>query len=58
MPESKVSLSRNIKKQSIHQPCKQLIIDKFSHRKGRGQFTTVVSDIEHSNPLEAIDSHK
>lgn len=51
-------MSSNIKKQSIHQPCKRLSIDEFSHRKGRGQFATVVSDIEHSKLLEVIDSHK
>lgn len=42
----------------MSQPRKRLSIDEFSHRKGRGQFATVVSDIEHSNLLEVIDSHK
>jgi transposase len=58
MTELKVCLSSNIKKQSIHQPCKRLSIDEFSHRKGRGRFATVVSDIEHSNLLEVINSHR
>ena len=48
----------NIKKQSPCRPRKRLSIDEFSHRKGRGQFATVVSDIECSQLLEVIDSHK
>ena len=37
---------------------KRISIDEFSHRKGRGIFATVVSDLDNSTLLEVIDSHK
>lgn len=46
------------KKKGKQRPSKKLSIDEFSHRKGRGQFATVVSDIETSELVEVIDSHE
>jgi transposase len=37
---------------------KRISIDEFSHRKGRGIFATVVSDIDSGMLLEVIDSHQ
>lgn len=58
MTASKVYLISSLKKQNVNQTSKRLSIDEFSHRKGRGQFATVVSDIDRSTLLEVIDSHK
>jgi transposase len=40
------------------QGIKRLSIDEISLRKGHQAFVTVVSDIDHSELLEVIDSHK
>ncbi|NJK99665.1 MAG: ISL3 family transposase, partial [Spirulinaceae cyanobacterium SM2_1_0] len=39
-------------------PAKKLSIDEFSHRKGRGKFATVVSDIEAGELVEVMDTHE
>ena len=36
----------------------RLALDEFSREKGKGKFVTVVSDLDKSSLLEAIDSHK
>ena len=33
-------------------------LDEFSRRKGKGQFATVLVDLDKSSLLEVIDSHK
>jgi len=43
------NLDRNIKKISI---------DEFSHRKGQGNFATVICDLETAQLIEVIDSHQ
>jgi transposase len=35
-----------------------LSLDEFSRRKGKGQFATVLVDLDKSSLLEVIDSHK
>jgi len=37
---------------------KRICIDEFSHRKGRGQFATVICDVDNGILIEVIDSHK
>lgn len=39
-------------------PAKKLSIDEFSHRKGRGKFATVISDIEAGELLEVLNTHE
>lgn len=46
------------RKKKIKPQAKRISIDEFSHRKGRGKFATVVSDLDSSTLLEVIDSHK
>ena len=45
-------------KKKTDQQVKRISIDEFSHRKGRGNFATVVSNLDNSTLLEVIDSHK
>jgi len=37
---------------------KRLSLDEFSRRKGKGNFATIVTDLDKSSLLEVIDSHK
>ena len=37
---------------------KRLSLDEFSRRKGKGNFATIVTDLDKSSLLEIIDSHK
>ncbi len=37
---------------------KRLSLDEFSRRKGRGNFATILTDLDKSSLLEVIDSHK
>ncbi len=36
----------------------KISIDEFSHRKGQGNFATVICDLETANLIEVIDSHQ
>ena len=36
---------------------KRLSLDEFSRRKGKGNFATIVTDLDKSSLLEVIDSH-
>jgi transposase len=47
-----------LKKKVCESPLLRISLDEFSHRKGRGNFATVVSDLDKSNLLEVIDSHE
>ncbi|GET37733.1 hypothetical protein MiSe_24870 [Microseira wollei NIES-4236] len=51
------SVSNQMKKKDWSQ-VERLSIDEVSKRKGRGNFVTVVSDIDSSSLMEVIDSHK
>lgn len=46
------------KKKLNESPPRRISIDEFSHRKGRGNFATVVSDIDTSSLREVINSHE
>jgi transposase len=37
---------------------KRLSLDEFSRRKGKGNFATILTDLDRSSLLEVIDSHK
>jgi transposase len=37
---------------------KRLSLDEFSRRKGKGNFATILTDLDKSSLLEVIDSHK
>lgn len=54
----RVKLMFDLKKNPLLLETKRISIDEFSHRKGRGQFATVVGDIDNGKLLEVIDSHK
>jgi transposase len=36
----------------------RLSLDEFARRKGKGQFATILTDLDKSSLLEVIDSHK
>ncbi|WP_198288477.1 ISL3 family transposase [Chamaesiphon minutus] len=37
---------------------RRISLDEFSRRKGKGQFATVVTNLDNSSLLEVVDSHK
>lgn len=51
--ESKFSGNNN-----LDQNLKKISIDEFSHRKGQGNYATVICDLETAKLIEVIDSHQ
>jgi transposase len=49
--------NRSIKKKEWGMP-KRLSLDEFSRRKEKGNFATIVTDLDKSFLLEVINSHK
>ena len=37
---------------------KRLSLDEFARKKGKGQFATILTDLDKSSLLEVVDSHK